>query len=109
MYFVGDIKQLSKANNEFRKVLYTADRIQLVLMSLKPGQSIGHEVHPNTDQFIRIEYGRGLSIIDDTEYELKSGGAVIIPAGTWHNIINTGTVPLKLYTIYSPPEHDPEH
>lgn len=109
MYFIGDIHKLTLDNTKFHKVLYTTSRLQVVLMSLNPGQDIGYEVHPHNDQFIRIERGKGTSVLgnsrDVTEYVIKSGSVVVVPAGTWHNITNTGTSSLKLYTIYSPPEH----
>jgi mannose-6-phosphate isomerase-like protein (cupin superfamily) len=92
-------------NNSFRKVLYTAKNMQLVLMSLKAGEEIGEEIHNDNDQFFRFESGNGKCIINDNEYELIDGDVIIVPAGSKHNIINTGKKPLKLYTIYSPPHH----
>ena len=93
-------------NNNFRKVLYTGEYSQLVLMSLKPLEEIGLEIHEDNDQFFRFEAGQGKCIIDDNEYELSDGVAVVVPAGAEHNIINTSnTEDLKLYTIYSPPNH----
>lgn len=93
-------------NNNFRKVLYTGKHSQLVLMSLKPQEEIGMEVHTENDQFFRIEQGEGKCIIDGNEYALKDGVAVIVPAGAKHNVINTSaTDDLKLYTIYSPAHH----
>lgn len=101
-----DIENLTIGNNSFRKVLYTAENCQLVLMSLKPGEEIGSEVHKDGDQFFRFEAGEGKVIINDTEYQVKNGDAVIVPAGAQHNVINTSTSdPLKLYTIYAPPHH----
>ncbi len=94
-------------NNNFRKVLYTGEYSQLVLMSLKPLEEIGLEIHEDNDQFFRFEAGQGKCIIDDNEYELSDGVAVVVPAGAEHNIINTSnTEDLKLYTIYSPAHHE---
>ncbi len=102
-----NIEQMTKENTDFRHVLYTGKFAQLVLMSLLPGEEIGNEVHDTVDQFIRIEVGQAKAVLNngETEYELKDGSIVIIPAGNWHNIINTGTEAVKLYTLYSPPEH----
>lgn len=102
--YAVDIEKATKDNDYFRKVLYTAPNSQLVVMCLKPGEDIGMEVH-ELDQFIRIEKGEGKAILDGVEHSLEDDWAVVIPAGTNHNIINTGKKPLKLYTIYSPPEH----
>jgi len=102
--FVQDIEDLAVSNNEFRRVLYTAKNCQLVLMSLKAGEEIGAEVH-HLDQFFRVEEGAGEAVLDDTRTAIRAGFAVIVPAGTNHNIINSGSVPLKLYTIYAPPNH----
>ena len=103
--YKGDIEKLTRGNTSFRRVLYTAKFSQLVLMSLKPGEEIGEEVHDG-DQFFRFESGMGKAIIDGTEYQVGDGDVVIVPAGAKHNIINTSTSePLKLYTIYSPPHH----
>jgi mannose-6-phosphate isomerase-like protein (cupin superfamily) len=104
--YVTDIEQESLDNNYFRKVLYTAPTIQLVLMSLKPGEDIGLETHHGVDQFIRVEAGKGKSILNGEEHDLQDGSAVIIPTGTEHNIVNVSqSQPSKLYTIYSPPQH----
>ena len=104
--FVINIEEATKENDNFRKVLYTAKHSQLVLMSLKPGEEIGEEVHNNLDQFFRFEEGEGKVVIEGEEFQIKDGFAVVIPAGTKHNIINTSSeMPLKLYTIYSPPNH----
>ena len=101
-----DIEKKSLENEYFREVLFTGPHSQLVVMSLKPGEDIGLETHDDTDQFIRVEAGKGKAVLDGKEYELEDGSAVVIPAGTEHNIINTSTTDsLKLYTIYSPPEH----
>jgi len=103
--FVQNIEELSVENNYFRKVLYTAKSSQLVLMCLMPAEEIGEEVH-DLDQFFRIETGQGEAILDGKKTTMKDGWAIMVPAGTKHNIINTSqTEPLKLYTIYSPPDH----
>ena len=103
--YYDNIEQLTIQNTDFRRVLYTGHHTQLVLMSLKPGEEIGAEVHPDIDQFFRFEAGSGQLVIDGNIYEVKDGDAGIIPAGANHNVINTGAVDLKLYTLYSPPEH----
>ena len=103
--YVVDIEKATKENKNFRKVLYTAKNSQLVVMSLKPGEEIGEEVH-ELDQFIRIEKGKGKAVLDAVEHKIKDDYAIVIPAGTRHNIINTSKdEEMKLYTIYSPPEH----
>lgn len=102
----GNIEDLTSANSYFRQVLHTSKNFQLVVMALKPGEDIGFEVHDGNDQFFRFESGKGKAIIDDTEYELVEGDAVIVPQGAKHNIINTSdTDYLKFYTIYGPPHH----
>jgi len=104
--FAINIEKNTLENGNFRKVLYTGEHSQLVLMSLQPKEEIGMEVHLDNDQFFRFERGQGKCIIDGNEYELKDGVAVIVPAGAQHNIINTSdTEELKLYTIYSPAHH----
>ncbi|MGZ4922547.1 MAG: cupin domain-containing protein [Halobacteriota archaeon] len=104
--FSIDIEKTTLGNGNFRKVLYTSKHSQLVLMSLKPEEDIGMEVHKDNDQFFRFERGHGKCIIDGNEYELSDGVAVVVPAGAQHNIINTSkTEDLKLYTIYSPAHH----
>jgi mannose-6-phosphate isomerase-like protein (cupin superfamily) len=104
--FSTNIEEATLENSNFRKVLYTSKHSQLVLMSLKPGEDIGMEVHEENDQFFRFENGQGKFIIDDNEYNVSDGGAVVVPSGAQHNIINTSkTDYLKLYTIYSPPHH----
>lgn len=104
--FVGNIEEKTLANTYFRQVLYTGKYAQLVVMSLKPGEEIGMEVHPNVDQFFRFEKGQGKVIINGEEYAVGEDLAVIVPAGAQHNVINTSTTEeLKLYTIYSPPNH----
>lgn len=102
--FVQNIEDLATRNDEFRKVLYTAEHCQLVLMALKPKEEIGAEIH-QLDQFFRVEEGSGEAELDGVRTEIQAGFAVIVPAGTNHNIINTGTAPLKLYTLYAPPNH----
>ncbi len=104
--FVVNIEKDSLENDSFRKVIFTAKHSQLVLMSLKPGEEIGEEVHDTLDQFFRFEKGTGKVIIEGEDFEIGDGFAVVIPAGTRHNIVNTSVEkPLKLYTIYSPPNH----
>jgi mannose-6-phosphate isomerase-like protein (cupin superfamily) len=104
--YVINIEKETLENKNFRKVLYTSKHSQLVLMSLRPNEEIGMEVHPDNDQFFRFEKGQGKCIIDGNEYELKDGVAVVVPAGAQHNIINiSSTEELKLYTIYSPAHH----
>jgi mannose-6-phosphate isomerase-like protein (cupin superfamily) len=104
--YVENIEQLSKENNNFRKVLYTAHYSQLVLMSLLPGEEIGAEVH-GLDQFLRVESGTGKAVLDGVEHPIADGSAIVVPAGTRHNIINTSaTDPMKLYTVYSIPDHE---
>ena len=100
------IEQETLDNTNFRKVLYTAKHMQLVLMSLKPNEDIGSEVHPDNDQFFRFDKGEGKVIVGETEYIVKDGDTVIVPAGTEHNVINTSdSEDLKLYTIYTPSHH----
>lgn len=102
----ADIEQLTLANNDFRKVVYTGKHTQLVLMSLLPGEEIGWETHPSNDQFFRFEKGQGRVVINKTTYTVRDGDVIIIPAGSGHNVINTSEDrPLKLYTLYSPPHH----
>ncbi len=102
----GQIEKLTLENSNFRQVLFTGKKTQLVLMSLKPGEEIGEEVHDKVDQFFRFEAGEGKAIIDEQEYEVKDGDAVIVPAGSKHNIVNvSSSEDLKLYTLYSPPNH----
>ncbi len=102
--FVQDIETLAAKNGEFRRVLYTARNCQLVVMSIDPKGEIGMEVH-KLDQFFRVEEGTGEAILDGVTTDICAGFAVLVPAGTNHNIVNTGNVPLKLYTLYSPPNH----
>lgn len=103
--FVKNIEQLTLDNADFRRVLYTGKHLQLVLMTLQPGDDIGEEVHDGHDQFFRIESGKGEVLIDGTRHAVEDDDAVIVPAGARHNVTNTGAAPLKLYTLYAPPEH----
>lgn len=103
--FVDDIAVLTERNADFRHVLYTARNLQLVLMTLRPGEEIGEEVHEDRDQFFRVETGEGEVWIDGARSRIKAETAMIVPAGARHNVKNTGSAPLKLYTIYAPPEH----
>jgi mannose-6-phosphate isomerase-like protein (cupin superfamily) len=102
--YVQNIESIAVKNEDFRQVLYTAKNSQLVVMALKPKEEIGAEVH-KLDQFFRVEEGTGEAVLDGVHTAISSGFAVLVPAGMHHNIINTGSVPLKLYTIYSPPNH----
>lgn len=103
--FVDNIEKIAEENENFRKVLYTARYSQLVVMSIPPMGDIGEEVH-GLDQFLRIEKGIGKAVLNDVEYPLEDGSAVVVPAGTKHNLINTSRdMPMKLYTVYSPPNH----
>lgn len=103
--YIANIEKDSLENENFRKVLYTAKHSQLVLMSLEPKEEIGDEVH-NLDQFIRVEAGSGLAVLDGVEHKIADGSAIVIPAGTRHNIVNSSeTEKMKLYTVYSPAEH----
>lgn len=103
--YVVNIEEKTQANSYFREVLFTTDKSQLVVMALQIGEEIGVEVHAEHDQFIRVESGVGKAIMDGVESDLADGSAVVIPAGVEHNIINTGETVMKLYTVYTPPEH----
>jgi len=103
--FVGDIETLTVGNDDFRRVLYTGKHLQLVLMTLKAGEEIGAEVHDGHDQFFRFEEGEGEIHIDGAVTPVKADDAAIVPAGARHNVVNTGSGALKLYTLYAPPEH----
>ncbi len=103
--YVADIEKLTLENDNFRKVLYTGKNLQLVLMTIQSGDDIGSEVHETHDQFFRVEAGEGEVVIDGNTTKIKDDDVVIVPAGAEHNVINTGSEPLKLYTIYGPPEH----
>jgi len=105
--YVGAIEKETLENTYFRQVLFTAQHAQLVVMCLRPGEEIGNEVHSNVDQFFRIEHGNAKFVFDKKdEHPVQAGDAVVVPAGTYHNVVNTSkTAMLKLYTIYSPPNH----
>lgn len=103
--YVANIEELTEENTDFRRVLYSGSKLQLVLMSVAPGEELGGEIHAETDQFFRIEQGKGCIVIDGTPHKVKSGDGVIVPAGAHHNVICTGHEALKLYTIYGPPHH----
>ena len=104
--FVADLEEETIKNTDFRRVLYTGKYCQLVLMCLKPGEEIGEETHDDVDQFFRFEEGKGVVVIDGVKHAMKDGSGVIVPCGAKHNVKNTSkTSNLKLYTIYSPPEH----
>jgi mannose-6-phosphate isomerase-like protein (cupin superfamily) len=102
--FVKNIESIAVKSEDFRRVLYTAKNCQLVVMALKPKEEIGAEVH-KLDQFFRVEQGTGEAVLDGVSKAISAGFAVLVPAGTNHNIVNTGNVPLKLYTLYAPPNH----
>lgn len=104
--YIDNIEKVTKENTDYRRAIYTGKHSQLVVMSLKPNEEIGNEVH-ELDQFIRIEEGKAKVIMNnEQEYEVEDDWAIIVPAGNWHNIINIGDSNLKLYTVYSPPEHE---
>lgn len=100
-----NIERVTEGNDAFRRVLYTGHNLQLVVMTLQPGEEIGAEVHDDRDQFFRFEAGNGAVDIDDTTYKVKADEAVIVPQGARHNVRNTGDEPLRMYTVYGPPEH----
>lgn len=103
--FIGDIEDRTEANRDFRQVIYTGPHLQLVLMAIEPGEEIGEEVHPDTDQFFRVEEGKGEVWIDGRWSAIEGDTGIVIPAGARHNIRNTGKKPLKMYTLYAPPQH----
>jgi mannose-6-phosphate isomerase-like protein (cupin superfamily) len=109
--FVVNIDDVTKQNNTFRTALWTGSNLQVTLMSINPGESIGLEIHSDVDQFLRIEDGQGIVQMGDTKENLsfqarvEDDFAIMVPAGKWHNVTNTGNKPLKLYSIYAPPEH----
>ena len=103
--YVEDIEAATVANEDFRRVLYTGKNLQLVLMTLQPGDEIAEEVHEDIDQFFRVEEGRGTIYIDGAASQIEDDFAAIVPAGARHNVVNSGDRPLKLYTLYGPPEH----
>lgn len=102
----GNLEEETRSNRYYRRVIHTNERQQLVLMELQPGQEIGMEVHPHTSQFLRIEQGSGTVVLNTQEYRVRDGYAVVVPPGTRHNVI-AGPEGLRLYTLYSPPEHPP--
>jgi mannose-6-phosphate isomerase-like protein (cupin superfamily) len=104
--FIGDIAKMSERNTDFRRVVYTGKHLQLVLMSLDPGEDLGEETHRDVDQFFRIEDGRGEVVIEGRRTRVEDDDAILVPAGAKHNIVNTGKQPLRFYTIYGPPEHE---
>ena len=103
--YCDDIERVTTGNDDFRRVLYTGKHLQLVLMTLQPGEEIGEEVHDDRDQFFRIEEGQGEVRIDGAANKVEDDFAVIVPAGARHNVVNTGDAPLRFYTLYGPPEH----
>jgi mannose-6-phosphate isomerase-like protein (cupin superfamily) len=109
--WVGDVEQATLDNENFRTVVFTGEHTQLTVMRLRPGEDIGREVHPHLDQFLRIERGRARVEFGSTEdeieetHEVQDDWAIIVPAGVWHNVVNTGSEDVKLYSLYSPPEH----
>lgn len=105
--YVQNIEEIAVANEDFRQVLYTARNCQLVVMALQPGEEIGMEIH-QLDQFFRVEEGTGEATLDGVSTAISAGFAVLVPAGANHNIVNTGSAPLKLYTLYAPPNHRDE-
>lgn len=103
--YVDDVQRATLDNDDFRQVLYTGKNLQLVVMTLQPGEEIGEEVHEDRDQFFRFEEGEGEVLIDGKTHKVEDDFGVIVPAGARHNVRNTGDDPLKLYTLYGPPEH----
>tara|TARA_R110002126_G_scaffold79767_6_gene197873 strand:- start:2375 stop:2794 length:420 start_codon:yes stop_codon:yes gene_type:complete len=103
--YIGNIEELTDDNTDFRRVLYSGAHLQLVLMSVAPGQELGGEIHADTDQFFRVEDGKGRIVIDGVPHKVGAGDGVVVPAGAHHNVICTGHTPLKLYTIYGPAHH----
>ncbi|WP_353626139.1 cupin domain-containing protein [Bacillus sp. JCM 19041] len=109
--YVINIEEATLYNQSYRTALWTGEHLQVTLMSIPPGDDIGLEIHPNTDQFLRIEQGMGMAYMGDTQNHLPfqqpvyANSAIMVPAGKWHNVVNTGQMPLKLYSIYAPPHH----
>jgi mannose-6-phosphate isomerase-like protein (cupin superfamily) len=103
--FIGNIEDRTEKNRDFRRVLYTGPHMQLVLMALQPGEELGEEIHEDTDQFFRVEEGKGEVWIDGRESKIEDGMAIVVPAGARHNIKNTGHKALRFYTLYAPPHH----
>ncbi len=104
--FVDDIEELTENNRDFRRVLFTGPNLQLVLMSLEPGEAIGEEVHDDTDQFFRVEDGTGEIRMDGRTTRIEGDTAIVVPAGVRHNVVNTGRKSMRLYTLYAPPHHE---
>ena len=104
--FVENIEEQTVENRDFRRVVYTGEHAQLVLMTLQPGEEIGEEVHEGIDQFFRVEKGNGEVVIDSRRTPIEDGTAIVVPSGARHNVMNTGRAPLQLYTLYSPPHHE---
>jgi mannose-6-phosphate isomerase-like protein (cupin superfamily) len=103
--FITDIEKLTEENGDFRRVLYTGKNLQLVLMAIQPGEEIGAEVHKDRDQFFRVEKGEGEVRVDGVATHIEGGDGFTVPAGAQHNVVNIGSIPLQLYTLYAPPEH----
>lgn len=103
--YINNIEKETLENNYFRKEIFTGKYMQMTVMSLQPGEDIGAEVHDNLDQFLRIEQGTGKALVGETEYDVADDFAIIIPAGMNHNVTNTGDTVMKLYSLYTPPEH----
>ncbi len=103
--YVANIEEMTTENTDFRRVLYSGSKLQLVLMSVEPGQELGGEIHADTDQFFRIESGKGMVVIDGVTHKVKMGDGIVVPAGAHHNVLCTGHDALKLYTVYGPPHH----
>ena len=103
--FIADIENLTDRNRDFRRVIYTGSHIQLVLMALRPGEELGEEIHWGTDQFFRVEEGRGEVVIEGEATPIESDMAIVVPAGARHNLRNTGYGPLRFYSLYAPPQH----
>jgi mannose-6-phosphate isomerase-like protein (cupin superfamily) len=104
--FIGNIETQTVENRDFRRVIYTSEHAQLVLMTLQPGEEIGEEVHEDIDQFFRVEKGTGEVVIDSRRTPIEDGTAILVPAGSRHNVMNTGAGPLQVYTLYAPPHHE---
>ena len=105
--YAADLKHLTKENANFRQVVFTGTHSQLVLMSIEPGEEIGLETHENVDQILYVVDGEGTATLDGSEHEFEKGAVLCVPAGMQHNVINPGDEPLRLFTIYSPPQHAP--
>jgi mannose-6-phosphate isomerase-like protein (cupin superfamily) len=105
--YVTNIERATLENEDYRRVLFTTPHLQLVLMTLREGEEIGSETHPEGDQFVRVEAGTGMVVLNGEQHPMEDGSVVVIPAGVEHNVVNTGRSPLRLYVLYSPPEHPP--